>query len=284
MLTRFRNILFSVSAVLLLVGCTYFQDKTPDDYVARVGDEFLLKEELSDLDPYDSLQDKNREAEIRLWVLNNLLVKQAEKNLEEDELETIEKLVNKYRYDLYSQAYLREITKQKLDTVIDSAAVRQYYDTRKEQYILNEDLVKMRYVAVDEKYEDLKKLKAQFKRFDQEEKRYLDSLSLTFNSYFLNDSIWIRKSDTFDRIEPLTANNESRYLRPGAYFEVRDSTEIYLVKIQEILERGEQAPLSYVKPIIRQILLNKRKLDFIAQMKKDLIEDAIETNDAEIRL
>ncbi len=41
-------------------------------------------------------------------------------------------------------------------------------------------------------------------------------------------------------------------------------------------------PLSYIKPTIEQIILNKRKLELIKKLEKDITKDAIKNNDFEI--
>jgi len=272
--------------LLVVVSCGYFEEDAPEDYLARVGDDYLIEEDLGyflgDL-PIGVDSISARQKAIENWVTDQLLLGNAERNLPELQIEEIESLVSKYRHDLYGQAYLQEITMQQLDTVIDDAAIEEYYNTRQEQYVLNEDLVMFRYISIPMRYENSKQLSKKFRSEDEETYAYMDSLSLTFNSYFLNDSIWVRKSDLFERVVPISASNEAQFLKENVYSEVEDSLSKYFIYVKDILPRGEQAPLEYVKPVIRKILLNRRKLDFIAELKNDLYRDAIEQDKAEIR-
>jgi hypothetical protein len=268
-----------------LISCGNWNDEKPDQYIARVHEQYLLEEDLEEVAIASAVGMDSaslREKAINKWVLNRLLVRNALRNLPEEKVEEIDALVEDYMTELYTQTYLQEITMQQLDTVIDTTAISNYYNKRKDQYILNEDLVKFRYLAVPRDYENFKDLKKKFRQFDEESRYYLDSLSLTFNSYFFNDSIWVRKADLFKRVQPLSAANESQYVRENADFEIEDSMARYLVSIKKILPRGEQAPLVYVSPVIRQVILNKRKLDFIAELKNDLVQDAIQRGNAEI--
>jgi hypothetical protein len=55
-----------------------------------------------------------------------------------------------------------------------------------------------------------------------------------------------------------------------------------LVYIQDILQVNEIAPLPYVEPSIRQVILNRRKLDFIKKLETEIIDEATRENEFEI--
>ena len=54
------------------------------------------------------------------------------------------------------------------------------------------------------------------------------------------------------------------------------------MQINDVLLRNDAAPLEYVKPTIRQIVINKRKLELIKQLEKDITKDAIKNKQFEI--
>ncbi len=54
------------------------------------------------------------------------------------------------------------------------------------------------------------------------------------------------------------------------------------MQINDVLGRNEIAPLEYVMPTIKQIVINKRKLEFIKQLEKDITKDAIKNGQFEI--
>ncbi|WP_254504077.1 hypothetical protein [Aquimarina spinulae] len=64
--------------------------------------------------------------------------------------------------------------------------------------------------------------------------------------------------------------------------QLRDSTGVYMVKIKDVLKRNEIAPIEYIKPTIRQIILNKRKLELIKKIEKDITRDAVENKQFEV--
>jgi len=64
-------------------------------------------------------------------------------------------------------------------------------------------------------------------------------------------------------------------LKKSNFTQIQDSIGVYLVKIEDILNRNDTAPLSFVGPTIEQIILNKRKLELIKKLEKDITKDAI---------
>ena len=64
--------------------------------------------------------------------------------------------------------------------------------------------------------------------------------------------------------------------------QLKDSLGVYLMKINDVLLRNETAPIEYVKPTIDQIVINKRKLELIKEIEKDITKDAIKNKQFEI--
>ena len=54
------------------------------------------------------------------------------------------------------------------------------------------------------------------------------------------------------------------------------------MQIEDVLERNSPAPLDYIKPTIDQIVINKRKLELIKELEKDITKDAIKNKQFEI--
>jgi len=97
----------------------------------------------------------------------------------------------------------------------------------------------------------------------------------------LNDSVWINKEVLFETL-PILMSAKDEVLKKSNFTQFQDSIGVYLVKIEDILNQNEIAPLSYIKPTLRQIILNKRKLELIRKLETDITRDAIEHNKFEI--
>ena len=80
----------------------------------------------------------------------------------------------------------------------------------------------------------------------------------------------------------MTYENEGEYLKKSQYFEMEDSTGVYLTQIVDILQPNEIAPLGYIEPTIRQVLLNRRKMGYLRRLETELIDEAIRQKEFEI--
>ena len=64
--------------------------------------------------------------------------------------------------------------------------------------------------------------------------------------------------------------------------EQRDSTSVYLLKVNKYLDNTDYAPMEYAYPTLKQIILNKRKNTYINNLEKEIINDAIENKQFEL--
>jgi hypothetical protein len=266
-------------------SCSFF--KTTDDRVpvARVNDEYLYEEDIETLvgegvSKEDSTFIVN--GFINRWATQLLLVDGAERNLPEVKQANFEKLVIQYKKDLYTKAYLEALVKKSIDKVVGDDEAQQVYEANKETFKLNEELVKFRYITIPNNAINEDDIKERFKRFDEEDKKYLDSISVQFKSYSLNDSIWIQTSQIVNKISALNSENKKELLKKSNFIQLKDSLDLYLMQIKDVLYQNDIAPLDYVKPTIDQIILNKRKLELIKKLETDITKDAIKNKQFEI--
>lgn len=277
--------IFYILGFLSLVSCEYFQTEQGPDAVVVLDKNYLDKSDIERLLPANyTKQDSARivSAYVNQWATDQLLLNKAINNIDENRQQELDRLINNYKVELYAQEYLRELTKQNLDTLIKDSEIEAYYEDRNEDFKLNEDLVQFRYIQLDPLNTDLQKITKLFNKGDLPSLSQLDSLKLTYRSYFLNDSIWVKKSNLFDAMNVINPANEKYYIKENKTWKLEDSLGVYLVRFNKVLKRGDRAPLSYVKPTIKQVLLNKSKLAYIKKIEKDLLNDAINSDKLKI--
>ena len=278
---------------LIIVVCTgvFFSScdfiKTPenDDALARVNDNYLYQSDVikhlpENLNANDSIAFLQRY--INDWAKQELLVNGATQNLNEDKLNQFDALVKQYKSDLYTNAYLEALINKSLDTLVKDKEAENYFKTNTSAFTLNENLIQFRYISVTEDRNDLKDLVKSLKRFNETDKKTLDSLSIQFKSYALNDSIWVKPAKVLNKLPVITNANSAELLKKTNFLQLKDSLDLYLVQIKNVLKRGETAPLSYVRPTINQIVINKRKVDLLRQIESDITKDAIKNKKFEI--
>ncbi len=267
-------------------SCNYFFKQVDDSKpIARVNDTYLYSEDIQHLlsDGITAQDSTIRVSNfINKWATEQLLVAGAKVNLNEDKLGTFDKLAEEYKNDLYSAAYLEAIVTRSIDTLVTVEEATTYYEEHKGIFNLNEDLIKFRYIQLSEDRMDLADIKSKFDRFNKQDKKELDSIAIQFKSYSLNDSIWIKVTQAIDKIPAVTTENKNELLKKSNFIQLKDSLGLYLMHINEVLLRNSTAPLEYVKPTIDQIVINKRKLELIKELEKDITKDAIKNKQFEI--
>jgi hypothetical protein len=58
--------------------------------------------------------------------------------------------------------------------------------------------------------------------------------------------------------------------------------ELYLIRIIDYKNKNDIAPFDFIKPTLKQVLINKKKLEFISNFEKEIIEDALQKKEFEI--
>lgn len=279
-----------VCTIALILGfgqsCSMFvKDSDIGKPIARVGELYLYKADIEPLLPKgaskeDSLTFVNHF--INNWASKNLLLAKAKINLNEEKLSEFDGLVNDYRNDLYTRAYKEALVDQVNDTMVTPAQMRSFYENEKNNFRLKERLVKLRFIELPKQFLDLEAVVRKLKNFSEEDVAYLDSVSVQFKKLNFNDSLWIPVSRVIEEIPPMTIENQAKHLKNSQFFQLEDSLGVYLGKVTGVLEVNDIAPLAYIKPTIRQVLLNRRRLDHMRKLETDIIEEAIKENEFEV--
>ncbi len=279
---------FLVSVVLLctFISCDSLFNKKEDKIpVARVGDTYLYKEDLKELlltnmSKADSTSLVNNY--INNWAYKQLLLSKSKINLPEEKLEHFEQLVSNYRTDLYTGAYKEALVLQSHDTAITRNQLTEFYEREKENFKLKERIIQLRFVELPTQFLDKDVVAKKLKDFKESDKRYLDSISVQFRKVNFNDSIWVNVFRVMEEITPLTAENQDKYLKKSQFFELQDSLGVYLVKVNDMLDINDIAPLTYIEPTIKQLLLNRRKLDYMKKLEVEVMDEAIKEKEFEV--
>lgn len=254
------------------------------DSIARVYDSYLYQQEIKDMLPNDVSKSDSLllvKNFINDWAKQQLLLKKAEINIG-DSIEEIDVLVNQYRQDLLISKYKEAVIEQYLDTLATSEDVAEFYNENKDIFKLNEELVKLKYIHFSNQLNNPNELEELLRSSKKEDLDSLRSKELQLISYNLNDSIWIRVDDIMRRIKSFNKKDKERILKKTSFFEKKDSLGVYLVAVKDVLKRGQTAPMSYVLPTVKQMILHGRKLELIKKIEETLIEDAITNKEFEI--
>ena len=271
---------------LLLSSCGRFiKDDAENPAVARVGNVFLYADDINKLLPEDfTPQDSAALVTnyINNWAIKQLLLTKAEINLPEEQLQEFEDLVTDYRMDLYTRAYREALVLQAQDTTVTESQLQSIYEKEKENFKLKEKLVQLRFVELPLQFLNKDEVTERLQRFDEDDLYYLDSIGVQFRKLNFNDSLWVPLERVMEEIPPLTYDNEGQYLKKSQFFELEDAMGVYLGIVNDVMEPNEIAPLPYVEPTIKQILLNRRKLEYLRKLETELIDEATKDKTFEV--
>ena len=270
----------SILFFVLLLSCN-LNNELDKNTIAKVGDKILTFEELlekipNNIERLDSTLVVNEI--INNWALNELLIKNAEINLTELEKNRIKKNSNEYYNNLLVNSYKNKIASVNSDTLVDQNDVAEYYDTNFSNFVLYEDIVKARYVRLNKNNFNINEIKRRFRRFNRDDIVFFDSISLQLLNYSLNDSIWINKDLFFKKIDVLDDEEIDRIVKKTLYIAKEDSLDVYLVKINGFMGINDKAPLNYIYKRIEELIINKKKVDFIKKFDTEIIENAKQEN------
>jgi hypothetical protein len=276
---------FLIGLLVMVNSCDFIKKSDGNNPIARVNENYLYEDDINDLVSEDtSKQDSILLIQnfINRWATQQLFVDGAKLNLSEEKQAAFDKLVVQYKNDLYSKAYIEALVKRSIDIAVSIDEAEAYYTNNKEVFKLNEELIKFRYIHLDENIINYANIRKQFRRYNKIDKKILDSISIQFKSYSFNDSIWIKLTQVIKKIPAVNSENKNQLLKKSNFVQLKDSLGVYLMQINDVLVRNDTAPLEYVKPTIDQIVINKRKLELIKELEKDITKDAIKNKQFEI--
>jgi len=267
------------------MACDSIFKKEQPPSLARVGENYLHREEVARLMGKGMSKEDSASFVtnyINNWAAKQLLLEKAKINLSEEKLAEYDGLVSDYRTDLYTRAYKEALVRQGNDSAVSQSQLEKFYDIEKENFRLREKLVKLRFASMPKTFLNKVEVAERLKSFGGKDRDVLDSIGVQFLKLNFNDSIWINASQVIDEIPPLTFDNVDKHLKKSQFFELEDDNGVYLGKVVDVREVNDIAPLSYIEPTIVQVLLSRRKLDYLRQLETEIIDEAIKEKEFEV--
>ena len=269
--------------LISLQSCNYFTIKNKaKGAVARVNDSYLYKEDLKNIfNPGISKKDSISLAQnfINNWIKQQLLLDKAQLNIDNTKFD---ELVKKYRADLYINAYKEAVVEQYLDTVISSEEIDKYYEQSKDNFLLPEDLLQLKFMKLSKNDKNKDKYIKLFKSSKTDDIEELKSSKMLVSEMHLNDSVWVNYNNLIEKVPILKTIDKQQLLKKGNFIQKEDSLSLYLVAVKNVLLKNETAPESYLLSTIKQLILHQRKLLLLKNIEETLVNDATKKQQIEI--
>ncbi len=253
--------------------------------VARVNTTYLYQDELvgivtGEISKEDSAARVT--AYINSWIRKQLLISEAMKTININEAELQRKVLD-YRYSLIGFEFQNFYIKQHLLDSISESAIQKYYLEHLDNFILKQNIIQGTYLKVPKGAPRTNRVKDLI--FSQKEKdmNELKSYCLSFSSaYHLYDSSWME----FDKLvvnSPLAEiPNKIQFLKSYNYYETTDNEFLYFLKIEAYKISDNVSPIEFVKGDIKNIILNKRKVELARKLEEEVYENAAKRKDFEV--
>ena len=208
------------------------------------------------------------------WIRKQLMIYHAEINLSSDLL-NYEAQIAEYRSSLLIYAYQQELINQNFDTSITRKEISDYYNQYREEFKLVKNIFMGRYIVVDKSAPKSKNLKKWYKSNKPDDIESLTDYCHQFaKEYYLADSSWQYFSSINNKL-PKFISEEEYFLgnTKGVWFE--DQQYCHYIYIKNYQIKGSISPLALEREKIRNVLLNKNKIEYLKQLEDELYQNAL---------
>lgn len=271
-----------IAITCLSAGCRNDADPL-DPVVARAYDHVMTRSELLDKLPMRyAPEDSARLADqiITNWIRDRVVLDLADKNLSDEQKDFATELTD-YRNSLLTYAYERAMVRQNLDTAVSNAEAEAYYDANGRNFKLESVIVRLRFVKLSENAPDKDKLEKWFRSDKDEDFDKIDEYCRKYaDNFFLDEGTWLYLDDFLKEV-PLPVIDWDSFLDNTTYYEYHSGAHLYLVRFYGFRLRGATPPLTLVERRIKELILNKRKVDFIKEMREKAVNEAYAKKEVE---
>ena len=267
----FKQLIF-LTSVFILTSCF---NNDNGRVIASVNENDLLLSQVLKEMPYQ-IEDSTFFVEKYMndWIRKQLMIYHAEINLSSD-IQNYEKQIEDYRASLLIYAYQQELINQNFDTSISYTQVESYYNQYKDEFKLSKNIFKGRFIVVEKSAPQLKNLNKWYKSDKESSILDLTDYCQQFaKEYYLEDDKW-QYFSVFNNLLPEYIQEEDYFLEntKGVVFE--DENLRYYVFVKDFKINGSVSPLELEQDKIRNVLLNKNKIEYLMQLEDELYQNGL---------
>ena len=283
-LNQLSNPKFVILCIVLLwgMGCSQEEQNTqPTDVaIAEVNGQVLSFSELKSMYP-DQLNSRDSvliaNALADRWIRKEVFLSEAERSMVD--LQQINALVRDYRESLIIHNYETQLLQNFSDTMVTDEEIQTFFNENPDQFKLRKTIVRYNLAvfprsALEDEYDKYKQLwdeMEEVENLDIDLIRYLD----LYAEAFVLDTLWHELHELQVNLPDQLPKN---LLKKSNRLELEDENHFYFLKIMDIAEETDEAPLTYIRNFAQKAILQKRKLEWLEKVKEDLYQEAIRQN------
>ncbi|MDR0349256.1 MAG: peptidyl-prolyl cis-trans isomerase [Tannerella sp.] len=272
-----RNIVFFILAVVFFNACRPSVDTEGSNALVTVHGYTLTRGEVEKIVPKNISSSDSlliAESYVKKWVKDILTYEVAERNIGKDESE-INHLVEEYRRSLLRYRYQNHMVRSRLSADIRENDKISFYHENMQRFTLDKNLIKGLFLKVPVDAPGLNDVRKWYKSDSPESLESIEKYSIqnaSMYDYFYDR--WVDFDEIIDKI-PVQITNKTQFLKSNRSIEKTDSIYCYFLNISEYILSGNITPYEYAEPQIHEMIINKRKVDFLKEFEEGLYRDAV---------
>ena len=278
-----RRVLHIITAILIVLpalsSCRAISSFLKGgEVIAEVGGEKLYRSELDAVIPKGiSPEDSTYLAKqyINTWATELVYLGIAEEQLSKSEKD-VSKELEDYRRSLLKYRYEQLYVNERLDTAVSDDLVEEYYTAHQEKFVLSRPLVKARFLSISDDSPAKDQIRKRMSSTEVEDLIEADSLAYSSAYKFTTWSDKWVDAAVLAREFPMDYETMLGQVRNKWVENVDTLGVARMAYIQEIMKKGEVAPIEYSTPAIKDIIISSRKQALISTLEQDLLNDARE--------
>ena len=248
--------------------------------VAEVDGNILNLQELKSMYPDqlnrpDSVLISNALAE--RWIKKEVFLSEAERSMVD--IDQLNALVKDYRESLIIHKYEEQLLNNFRDTVVTDKDIETFFNENPDQFKLKKTIVKFNLAvfpreSLEGEYDKVKKL---WDEMDDRENLKIDLVKYLdlYSEAFVLDTVWHELGE----LQTLLPESvPKKLLNKSHRLELEDEEHFYFLRIIDIAEETDDAPLTYIRNFAQKAILQKRRLKWLERVKTDLYQEALRSN------
>ena len=269
-----------LTALAMLTSCEFISGIIHDDeVVARLGNRKLYKTELDAFIPNGvSAEDSTNLAlqYINTWATEQLFSDIAQQQLSKEELDVNAELED-YRRSLLKYRYEQRYVNERLDTVVLSQEIDDYYHSHEDLFVLDVPIVKARFLDIMQDSPNLELIKDKMCSSKIEDLEMADSLAYSSALRYEDGSEKWVDMVTFARNFGTDYGTLLSKAGKDGFIEIPDERgDVKIAYICEMQRVGELAELDYCEDRIKDIIISTRKQTLLSDLERELLSDALD--------
>lgn len=278
-----KQLLILVLAALLLAASAC--DRKKDEVIlARVDGEELYLSDIympADLHGTDSVAFLNNM--VQQWIVEQLMYAEAKEKMSEEELD-IDREVERMKRQLVVGRYEQKLLSDSVNFVINESEALQYYEDNPEEFMLKDNIVRVRYVKIPIENPETEEFRTLLKSNEASDYSKLVKLcnEQALNS-FIDDMVWLYFNDLLKEV-PIKTYNQEEFLNNNRFVELEKDSVLFLLNIKGFMVKDSRAPFPLVKEKIISILQARKNKELLKEHRNKLYKSALSEKKIEVFL